>query len=152
MATRLFGLLVALASGISAAQRPDSQLAACAPEEIALSGFDVVSYYAPNGPVRGAAAYRVEFGGLTFLFANAENRDRFIADPKEFLPDYGGWCAATLAHGALLCPDSSNFKIEHGRLLLFEVSAFTNGRALWDSDPGGYRERADRNFKRLIGE
>jgi hypothetical protein len=52
--------------------------------------------------------------------------------------------------GRLVCPDYTNFKIEDGRLLLFEIAGFTNGRTIWDSDPTGFRQQADANFKRLV--
>ena len=40
--------------------------------------------------------------------------------------------------GRLACPDYTNFKIEDGRLLLFELTGFTNGRTVWNSDPAGF--------------
>ena len=52
--------------------------------------------------------------------------------------------------GRLACPDYTNFKIENGDLLLFELAGFTNGRTLWNSDPSGFRERADANALKLI--
>ncbi len=67
-----------------------------------------------------------------------------------YLPRYQGWCAATLSMGRLACPDYTNFKIEDGQLLLFELVGFTNGRSLWNSDPIGFRARADTNAIKLL--
>jgi hypothetical protein len=48
--------------------------------------------------------------------------------------------------GRLACPDYANFKIEDGRLLLFERVGFTNGRDVWNSDPMLHRAQANENF------
>ena len=125
--------------------------ARCAPDGVAMGGYDVVSYRAPGGPVSGVVEFSSNHEGLTYLFSTGENRSRFLADPDAYLPHYQGWCAATLAMGRLTCPDFTNFKIEDGALLLFELAGFTNGRVVWDSNPGDFRRRADMNAKRLLG-
>ena len=123
--------------------------AMCAPDGIALGGFDVVSYRQPNGPVRGAAEFAITYEGTSYLFASQENRDTFQVAPQRYLPAYAGFCAITLALERVTCPDYTNFQIEGDRLLLFEVTGFTNGRTLWNSDPGSFREKADSNFEVL---
>ena len=55
----------------------------------------------------------------------------------------------SLALGSFTCPDYENFKVEDGKLLLFETTVFTNGRTLWDQDPSENRAKADRNFQVL---
>jgi YHS domain-containing protein len=140
------GAAITFAAG---AQQTVHDRFSCAPSGVAVGGFDVVSYFAPGGPTRGAPEFSVSIEGLTYLFSSAENRDRFLAAPRDYLPEYGGWCAASLAYGSLRCPDFANFKIENERLLLFEITGFTNGRILWDTDPAGHRRRADENFSLL---
>ena len=124
----------------------------CAPDGIALGGYDVVSYFADDGPYFGKPEHAAEHNGLTYLFANVENLSSFKADRKRYLPRYGGWCAATLSTGALTCPEYSNFKIEDGSLLLFEHSGFTNGRTLWDTSPLEHRQRADQHAFELLDD
>ena len=120
--------------------------AECAPDGVANGGYDLISYREEGGPRYGSAEFPAGHGGLTYLFETAENRDRFLADPERFLPAYSGWCAVTLALGRLTCPDYENFKIEDDRLLLFELTGFTNGQTLWNSNPGRYRGLADGNY------
>ena len=102
--------------------------------------------------MQGAAQWTVAHDGLTYRFASEANRELFFASPKQYLPRYRGWCAATLAMGTLACPDYTNFKVEDGDLLLFEIIGFTNGREVWDSDPLTHRSNADGNFVRLMNE
>ncbi len=122
----------------------------CAPDGVALGGYDLVSYRQPGGPLPGSPDTSVEHDGLTYRFASERHRELFVADPDAYLPRYQGWCAATLAMGRLNCPDYTNFKIEQGELLLFELAGFTNGRTLWNTDPTGFRTRADSNALKLL--
>lgn len=140
-------LLTFLAAATAAAET-DSH--ACAPDGVAVGGFDLVSYHQAGGPSPGDEALTHELDGLTYRFTSEANLSRFRQAPQSYLPVYQGWCAATLAMGRLVCPDYTNFKIEDGRLLLFEIAGFTNGRTIWDSDPTGFRQQADANFKRLV--
>ena len=115
-----------------------------------MGGYDLVSYHQPDGPVPGSGTLTYQLNGLTYRFSNQDNLVTFRESPQKYLPVYQGWCAATLAMGRLVCPDYTNFKLENGALLLFELAGFTNGRALWNSDPAGFRKRADANFERLV--
>ncbi len=121
----------------------------CAKEGVSAGGFDLISYRHPDGPVLGAAELSMEYNGSTYLFANQPNLDTFRADPERYLPAYAGFCAITLALGRITCPEYSNFKIEDDRLLLFEITGFTNGRTLWNTNPEDFRSKADANFDTL---
>lgn len=121
----------------------------CAMEGVSVSGFDLVSYRQPDGPALGAPEFSLKYDGSTYLFANQSNLDTFRANPERYLPAYAGFCAITLALGRITCPDYSNFKIEKDRLLLFEITGFTNGRTLWDTNPEDFRIKADANFSKL---
>ncbi len=121
----------------------------CHEDGVAIGGFDPVSYRQPDGPVAGTADYSADHDGATYRFANAANLETFLADPARYVPAYSGFCAVTLALGRVTCPDYTNFQIEDDRLLLFEVTGFTNGRTLWNTDAPGFREKADDNFSLL---
>lgn len=118
----------------------------CAPDGIANGGYDLISYRTDGGPRLGSAEFAAEHGGFTYVFETDEHRRQFLDDPERYLPAYSGWCAVTLALGRLNCPDYTNFKIEDDRLLLFELTGFTNGQTLWNSAPGRFRGLADGNY------
>ena len=124
--------------------------AMCAPAGVAVGGYDLISYRDSEGPVVGDKNYSADYNGATYWFANQTNLDIFVQDPARYLPAYSGFCAITLALGRITCPEYTNFKIEGDRLFLFEITGFTNGRTLWNSDPAGFRRRADNNFKDLV--
>lgn len=145
-------VLVLSASAFASNHSPLFDTTVCAPDGVALGSYDAVSYREVGGPVLGAPELAHEHDGLTYRFANAENLKAFLGGPDKYLPMYRGWCSATLAMGRLACPDYTNFKIENGDLLLFEIIGFTNGRDVWDSDPVTNRRNADSHFRRLLGE
>jgi hypothetical protein len=122
----------------------------CSMDGVAIDGYDLISYHQPDGPGKGAPEHAVTHQGSIYHFVDAGNKALFEADPEKYLPVYRGWCAATLSMGRLVCPDYTNFKLEEGRLLFFELAGFTNGRTLWNSDPEGFRQRADENALKLL--
>lgn len=122
----------------------------CAPDGIAVGGYDLVSYRADTGPVMGEQKFAAKHDGLTYLFSSKKHKRQFEKRPDYYLPKYSGWCAISLALGRLTCPDYTNFKIENDQLLLFETTGFTNGRVLWNSDAQGFRVKADGNYVRIL--
>ncbi len=139
-----------MAARVDKASEAEADPLRCSPDGIGVGGFDLLSYRLPDGPVKGQREFAHSVGKLTYLFASAEHQALFATDPTQYLPQYGGWCAISLALGGLTCPDYENFQIEDGRLFLFETTGFTNGRVLWNSDATAYRGKADDNFHRLI--
>lgn len=145
------GVILWLISGAAvAADISGSHYSQCAPDGIAVGGYDLVSYFQADGPQPGSAELAADFGGYTYVFRSAGNREQFLANPEKFLPRYRGWCATTLAMGRLACPDPTNYKIENGSLLLFELIGFTNGKTVWDTDPAGFRSQADEHARQLL--
>ena len=121
----------------------------CRDDGVAIGGYDPVSYRQPDGPVAGDAAYSADHDGATYRFVNEANLETFVSDPDRYVPAYSGFCAVTLALGRVTCPDYTNFQIEDDRLLLFEVTGFTNGRTLWNTDAPMFRQQANDNFDLL---
>lgn len=140
-------MMVKSQSGVPLQENIDWNM--CQQREVAVGGFDLISYRQEGGPVMGKDSIVAEHAGRTYWFESEDNREKFRANPDKFLPAYGGFCAVTLALGRVTCPDYTNFKVENDRLLLFEVTGFTNGRTLWNSDVSGFRKQADGNFDRL---
>ncbi|MCA9929338.1 MAG: hypothetical protein KC419_12700 [Anaerolineales bacterium] len=85
---------------------------------LAVHGYDVVAYF-DNTPKVGDPVLSVEHGGAVYYFANADNKQRFEANPAQFVPAYGGWCAYAMSEGKQFDIDPRSFKIVNGRLHLF---------------------------------
>jgi YHS domain-containing protein len=122
---------------------------ACSSNEIAFYGNDLVSYF-DTKVLAGKSEFTLKYDGLNLQFANAQNLEKFKANPKKFLPAYNGWCAIALTNGALVQPDFNHFKVENGDLLFFEVKAFFNGKTAWEKDPDINKIVADKKFNEIF--
>lgn len=92
----------------------------------AIRGYDPVAYFTLGAPTRGSDAYTTNWQGATWKFVSVENRDRFIADPEAFAPQYGGYCAYAVSHGATAKTEADAWSIVDGKLYLNY-----NGRVHW---------------------
>ena len=70
-----------------------------ATEGAAIHGYDAVSYFAAEAPVRGQANIAVTWKGAQWFFASQQNRERFESNPRAYAPQFGGYCAYAMAHG-----------------------------------------------------
>ena len=57
-------------------------------KEVALSGYDAVSYR-QGAPTVGVAQWSHQYGGAEYRFASNENLETFRKKPEMYLPAYG---------------------------------------------------------------
>ncbi|MBH0203664.1 MAG: tat pathway signal sequence domain protein [Nitrospira sp.] len=110
---------------------------------LAVDGYDPVAYFTEQKPVKGSPEFRTDHQGSTFQFASADHRDRFVADPEQFIPQYGGYCAYGTAKGYKAKTDPEAFTVVHGKLYLNYSDAV---QTRWLSDIPGYIKKADANW------
>ncbi len=108
---------------------------------VALSGYDTVSYFQGNGtPVRGSSQFMVEHDGAEFHFSSQANADIFAADPDAYAPQYGGHCAWAMSRGSLAPGDPTLYKIHGGKLYL---NFNRNVQQTWLGDIEGFIAKSD---------
>ncbi len=64
----------------------------------------------------GISAFKYTWGGTTWIFYNAENRDMFAKNPEKYAPQYGGYCAQGAREGNLVATQPDAWKIVDGKL------------------------------------
>ena len=114
-------------------------------DTLAVSGFDVVSYFTGDGvPVEGAEEFTVRYQGYDYRFANEDNAKAFIEDPAKYAPAYGGYCAWAIGANDALAPGDPNvYEIVDGTLYLnFNESV----QERWQADIPGFIAKADSNY------
>jgi YHS domain-containing protein len=113
---------------------------------VAINGYDAVAYFTDHKPVKGSNKYTTSFKGATFQFASAAHRDAFAKDPERYAPQYGGYCAFGTAQGHKATTEPQAFTVIDQKLYLNYNDAV---RAQWQSDTGGYIEKADTNWDKV---
>ncbi|MFZ2648997.1 MAG: YHS domain-containing (seleno)protein [Burkholderiaceae bacterium] len=107
-----FALLV-IALGASLAQSNSAAL------RVVLKGHDPVAYFTEGRPVKGSPSIGHDWDGERYLFATVANRDKFVADPERYAPQFGGYCTGSMAKGVRLEADPEAWIISGGRLYVF---------------------------------
>jgi YHS domain-containing protein len=116
-------------------------------EGLALRGHDPVAYFTDGKPVAGKPEHRFEWMGATFLFANAEHRDQFAAEPAKYAPQFGGYCAWAVARGYTAETDPQAWRIVDGKLYLnYNLKV----REKWDQDRKGYIGKGEANWPKIL--
>lgn len=134
----LFGL--ALVAPVAASARTFSE------RGVALRGADVVAYFNEHRFVRGRPEFSAEWDGERWLFASAEYRARFLADPAAHAPAYGGFCAWAVSQGYTAPTDPAAWRLVGGRLYL---NYDQNIKRRWERDIPGHIASANANWPRL---
>ena len=118
---------------------------------IAVSGYDVVSYFTLGKAVKGSSSYAVAAEGVLYYFSSQINKDIFLKDWKKYEPQYGGWCAYAMgASGEKVEVDPETFKIINGKLYLFYHSWVNNTLTKWNKDETNLKTNADKNWAVFI--
>mgnify|MGYP001795409867 CR=1 FL=1 len=121
----------------------------------AVSGYDVVAYFdlpqsevgaAQPEAVPGLASITAEHNGATFAFSTVENRDRFVADPDSFTPQYDGHCAYGVSKGGKVPGTPNLWRIVDGELYL---NITKNVVSFWEEDIPGNITLAENNWTGL---
>ncbi|SLN32301.1 YHS domain-containing (seleno)protein [Oceanibacterium hippocampi] len=106
----------------------------------AIDGTDPVAYFTEGKPVAGLRDFTAEWRGATWRFASAANRDRFIAEPEKYAPQYGGYCAYAVSQGYTAKIDPEAWSVVDGKLYL---NYSQNIRARWEQQRSRYIADAD---------
>lgn len=115
-------------------------------EELAIRGYDPVAYFRDGGPRLGKPEFSVRHGGAIWRFASAEHKALFEAEPKRYLPAYGGFCAYGTSRGYLVKIEPEAWSIVDGKLYLnYDLGV----RETWARRTKTYIARAEATWPRL---
>ena len=85
--------------------------------------------------------------GRIRLFASAEHRERFAADPQRYAPQYGGYCAWAVSQGYTASSDPDAWKIVDKKLYL---NYSKDVQKTWEQDVPGNITKADTNWPKVL--
>lgn len=103
---------------------------------LALDGFSVVTMAEKTSWVRGDVRYGAIHRGRTYLFADATEQKRFLADPDQYAPVISGNDPVAVVDGDGTVAGDRMFGLRHeGRLYFFANEA---NLSKFDADPDRY--------------
>lgn len=118
---------------------------------VILDGYDVVSYFKPNGPIKGKSQFQITFEENKYWFSSEDNKAEFLKEPKKYSPQFGGWCAFAVADSkSKVEVDPKSYLIQDGKLLLFYNGLWGDTKKKWQSSkektPAIFLKDAERNW------
>ena len=121
---------------------------------VAIDGYDLVSYFTANKAIKGSSKYSSEYKGVMYYFSSADNQSKFDKNAEQYMPKYEGWCAFAIAkHGKKVKADPETFKMYNGELLFFfndlwEGQKF-NTIVPWNLDEENIFSQAETNWSQI---
>ena len=112
--------------------------------DLALSGYDPVSYTASGGPGPGVVDFEVKWDGVTWRFQSEENKKLFLNTPEKYLPEYGGFCAFAASKGFTAKPDPGNYVVHAGKVYIL---VDPDVKKEWLNDRAANIEKGNINWK-----
>lgn len=118
----------------------------------AASGYDVVAYFdleqsevgTPQASgIPGKADITAEHNGAQFAFSTEENRDKFVANPTAYAPQYDGHCAYGAAQGGKVPANPNLWRIVDDKLYL---NITKNVVGFWEEDIPGNLKLSETNW------
>ncbi len=113
-------ILAVLAALWSASASADPQARLVALDGVAVAGFDPVAFFVDGRALSGQPEIALRWRGVRWHFASPGHRAAFEADPHAYAPQFGGYCALSVARGRPVPADPRYWAIMDGRLYLAE--------------------------------
>jgi len=118
-------------------------------DDIAIKGYDPVSYFKEGKPIQGKESFVFKWHGFTWHFMNKKDRDLFAKNPEQYAPQYDGYCSWAMTSGEKARTDPEVWKIVSGKLYLnCSRASFEK----WSEDIPGNIKKADANWEKLKNE
>lgn len=113
-------------------------------------GYDLVAYFEQKAE-KGNSKFETEYKGLALRFSSNQNLKKFNANPEQYLPQYGGWCAYAMAsEGEKVKIDPKTFEIRDRKLYLFYNAFFSNTLESWlEEGPEDLVRKANQNWNKF---
>lgn len=136
--TFLQGIILALLLLVLPGAASFAQSEAAKAPRVVLKGYDPVAYFTEKKPVKGDPKFSYDWDGARYLFASAESRKAFVANPERYEPQFGGYCTGSMGKGVRAEADPQAWIIADGKLYVFGAVKFAE---MARSDPRWLNER-----------
>lgn len=114
----------------------------------ALEGYCPVAYVEMGAALKGSADHQSKASGKTYLFANADSKQMFDANPNKYTDavQYGTYCATAMSMGKKLKSDMAIFSKQDGKIYFFSSA---DAKAMFEKDSAAFIGKADKAWQKL---
>ncbi len=144
--TALFSALVAVFGATPALAR-DPLVYTGTFSSTAVGGYDPVAYFTENKPVKGNSNISTDYKGAKWYFSSTANRDKFVASPAQYEPQYGGYCAWAVSQGNTASGDPLYWKIVNNKLYL---NYDADVQKKWETNIPDFIQKANANWPKVL--
>ena len=114
---------------------------------IAMEGYDLVQFFA-NKKEKGNFDFKATHQGIDYLFVSETNKNKFEANPKAYLPVYGGFCAVAAYFGkAEELQTYDIYEVVDGKLYFNKNS---KAEKIWKKNPKKIIKKADYKWPCIV--
>lgn len=117
--------------------------------QLAIRGYDAVSYFTDGKAVLGSTAIEHRWMNAVWRFASAEHRELFVQNPERYAPQFGGYCAYAVSRAYTADGDPLVWRIVDGRLYL---NYSTEVQQLWEQDTAGNISKGRSHWPQVLGQ
>ena len=96
-------------------------------DHIAIQGYDPVAYFTDGKAIKGRRDFVYRWNDAVWQFDSAQHRDLFVGNPEAYMPQYGGYCAGSMANGNLTVANPNAWVIVDGKLYMFAGAKYLGG-------------------------
>ena len=114
---------------------------------VAIEGTDAVAYFTEGKPVKGSSEFAHRWKGAEWRFKSAASRDAFAAQPQQYAPQFGGYCAWAVSQGYTAGIDPEAWTIRDGKLYL---NYSKDIQAKWRQDIPGNIAKGEKNWPGVL--
>lgn len=116
---------------------------------IGIKGYDPVAFFTQNQPVKGRPEFESSYKGARYLFASAEDKALFDANPAKYEPQFGGFCAYGASRGHKAPIKIEAWQIVDGRLLMqYDLGV----KKEFNKDQQANLQKADKNWPGIVAK
>ena len=118
-AKHLLAGALALLSSLAATAAPYNTTSDGADAQLMLRGHDPVAYFTIGRHLAGKPDIKADHDGVTYRFANEENKAMFLKEPAKYVPQYGGFCSNGIVYGIPWGGEPDTWQMIDGKVYIF---------------------------------
>lgn len=119
------------------------------PEKQGADGFDLISYFELDKALKGSPEFSLIYDGVQWYFSSRENRDKFKANARKYLPQFEEQCPYSLSTGKKIVGKPIHHKVVDGKLYFFYSKEYADR---FEKDSNAHLRKARENWKNLSGD